>query len=208
MNRLLLALGAAFLAAATPSLAGDLPLQQRPTYVQPEVVNSLFNWSGFYVGGHAGYGWGSAIGGNADGFLGGLQAGYNFQVTPSVVLGVESDLTFTSIDDNVGVAKFGIDYLGTMRARLGYSIDRVMFYSTGGLAYGRGELQIAGLSNREFHWGWTLGAGIEAMISPKVSAKLEYLYLNLSDETYQSILGSRSVGYNTNLLRGGINYRF
>jgi outer membrane immunogenic protein len=207
MNRLLLAVGA-FLAAATSSFAGDLPLQQRSTYVQPEVVNSLFNWSGFYVGGNAGYAWGSAIGGNPKGFLGGLQAGYNYQVSPSVVFGVESDLTFTSIDDNVGAAKFGVDYLGTIRARLGYSIDRVMFYATGGLAYGRGELEIAGLSNREFHWGWTLGGGIEAMISPKVSAKLEYLYVNLNDETYQSILGPRSVGYNTSLLRGGINYRF
>lgn len=207
MKRLLFGVGA-LLASGTQSLAGDLPLQRQPTYVPPEVVKSLFNWTGFYVGAHVGYGWGSAIGGNADGFLGGLQGGYNIQVSPSVVLGVESDITFTSMDANVGAAKFSVDYLGTMRARLGYSVDRVMFYATGGLAYGRGDLEIGGLSNKEWHWGWTMGGGVEAMLSSNVSAKLEYLYVNLNDETYQSILGARSVGYNTNLLRGGINYRF
>ncbi len=165
MKRLLFGVGA-LLATATHSLAGDLPLQRQPTYVQPEVVNSLFNWTGFYVGAYAGYGWGSAIGGNADGFLGGLQAGYNIQVSSSVVLGVESDITFTSIDDKVGTAKFGVDYLGTMRARLGYSIDRVMFYATGGLAYGRGDLEIAGLSNREFALGMDDGRrrGSDALV--------------------------------------------
>ncbi len=207
MKRLLLAAGAVLATAAT-AFAGDLPIQRRPNYVQPEISNSLFNWSGFYVGGNVGYGRGSAIGGDSGGFLGGLQAGYNFQVSPKTVFGFETDISFTSIDDTVGVAKFGVDYLGTVRARLGYSVDRVMFYATGGAAYGRGNLEVGGLSNKEFHWGWTIGAGMEAMVTQNVSAKLEYLYVDLSDRTYQSILGPRSVGYNTSLVRGGVNYRF
>jgi len=207
MKRLLMA-ASALLATAMPILAGDLPLQRRSNYAQPEIINSLFNWSGFYVGGHVDYGWGSAIGGNPSGFLGGLQAGYNFQVSPALVFGLETDISFTSIDDTVGAAKFGIDYLGTLRARLGYSIDRVMFYATGGLAYGRGELQIANLSNQQFHWGWTIGGGVEAMLTPSVSAKIEYLYVDLTDETYQSILGPMSVNYHTNIVRGGVNYKF
>jgi outer membrane immunogenic protein len=204
----LLWVAGALLASASVSFAGDLPIQRRPNYVQQDIATSLFNWSGFYVGGNAGYGWGSAIGGDPSGFLGGFQAGYNFQVSPRAVFGFETDISFTSIDDTSGAAKFGVDYLGTLRARVGYSVDRVMFYVTGGAAYGQGQLDVGGLSNKQFHWGWTLGAGVEAAVTQNVSAKVEYLYVDLSDQTYQSILGPRSVGYNTSLIRGGLNYRF
>lgn len=137
MKRLLLAAGA-LLATALPVVAGDLPLQ-RQNYYQPNVANTLFNWTGFYVGGSAGYSWGSSIGGNTNGFIGGVQAGYNFQVSPSVVFGAETDISYTSADEKRGGAKFSADYLGTIRARLGYSLDRVMFYATAGLAYGGGD---------------------------------------------------------------------
>jgi len=207
MKRLLLAACAAVV-AAPHAFAGDLPLQRRSNYVPPETYSSLFNWTGFYAGVHGGYGWGKGAGGSPDGFLGGAQVGYNHQVSPSGVLGLEADISGTAIDDKFGGVKFGVDYLGTIRARAGYSLDRTMFYLTGGLAYGQGDLSIAGLSNTQFHWGWTLGGGVEAMVTPRVSARLEYLYVNLNKETYQSVLGPMSVGYNTNLVRGGINYRF
>jgi outer membrane immunogenic protein len=207
MKKLLLAACAA-VAAAPHALAGDLPLERRSSYVPPEVANRLFNWTGFYAGIHGGYGWGNAAGLSPNGVLGGVQAGYNWQVSPSGVLGLETDISATSIDDKAGGVKFGVDYLGTMRARAGYSLDRVMFYVTGGAAYGRGALEIGGLSNTQFHWGWTLGGGVEAMVTPNVSARLEYLYVDLAKETYQSVLGPTSVGYNTNIVRGGLNYRF
>lgn len=207
MKKLLLAAWAAA-TAASPAFAGDLPLERRSTYVPPEVANRLFNWTGFYAGVHGGYAWGEAAGLSPNGFVGGVQAGYNFQVSPSGVLGFETDISATSIDDKSGGMKFGIDYLGTIRARAGYTMDRVMFYATGGAAYGRGDLEIAGLSNNQFHWGWTLGGGVEAMVTPNVSARLEYLYVDLAKETYQSVVGPTSVGYKTNIVRGGLNYRF
>lgn len=206
MKRLLLA-ACAVLAAAMPAIAGDLPLR-RSNYAQPEIANTLFNWSGFYVGANGGYGWGSTVGGDADGFFGGFQTGYNFQVSPSIVFGAETDISFTSADSSTAGSKFGLDYLGTIRARLGYSLDRIMFYATAGLAYGRGDLKVSGLTNEQFHWGWTVGTGVEAMLTHNISAKLEYLFVDLNDETYRSILGPRKVGYNTNLIRGGVNYRF
>jgi len=207
MKKLLLAACAAA-AAASPALAGDLPLERRSTYVAPEVANRLFNWTGFYAGIHGGYAWGNAAGLNPNGFVGGAQAGYNFQVSPSGVLGFETDISATSIDDKAGGVKFGVDYLGTIRARAGYTVDRAMFYATGGAAYGRGALEVGGLSNTQFHWGWTLGGGVEAMVTPNVSARLEYLYVDLAKETYQSVVGPTSVGYKTNIVRGGLNYRF
>jgi len=207
MKKLLLAACAAA-AAVSHALAGDLPLERRSNYVPPEVANRLFNWTGFYAGVHGGYAWGSAAGLNPDGFVGGVQAGYNFQVAPSGVLGFETDISASSIDGKAGGVKFGVDYLGTIRARAGYTMSRVMFYATGGAAYGRGDLEIGGLSNTQFHWGWTLGGGVEAMVTPNVSARLEYLYVDLAKETYQSVGGPASVGYNTSIVRGGLNYRF
>jgi outer membrane immunogenic protein len=207
MKKLLLA-ACAVIAAAPHALAGDLPLQRQSSYVPPQAYNSLFNWTGFYAGVHGGYAWGSSAGTHPDGFVGGGQVGYNYQYSSTGVLGLESDISATSISDTVGGVKFGMDYLGTIRGRAGYTMDRVMFYVTGGAAYGRGALEIAGLSNDQFHWGWTLGGGVEAMVTPNVSARLEYLYVDLTKETYQSVLGPTNIGYNANLIRGGINYRF
>jgi outer membrane immunogenic protein len=209
MRKLLLAACAA-VALATHASAGDLPLQRRSTYAPPETYRSLFNWTGFYLGVHGGYGWGNSSGSgtNPDGFVGGVQAGYNWQVSPNSVLGLETDISATSIDGKNNGVKFSTDYLGTIRGRAGYTIDRVMLYVTGGAAYGRGDLNVGGLSNNQFHWGWTLGGGVEAMVTPNVSARLEYLYVDLAKETYQSVLGPMNVGYNTNLVRGALNYRF
>jgi outer membrane immunogenic protein len=193
-------------AAMTQALAGDLPLERR--YAAPETYRSLFNWTGFYVGGNGGYAWGSAAGANPNGFIGGAQAGYNYQFSPSGVVGVETDISASSIDGKIGGTKFDLDYLGTIRARAGYTVDRVMFYVTGGAAYGRGDLEVASLSNAQFHWGWTLGGGVEAMVTPHVSARLEYLYVDLAKQTYQTVGGPMNVGYTTSLIRAGVNYRF
>jgi outer membrane immunogenic protein len=205
MKKLLLAACAA-VAVAPHAFAGDLPLQRQ--YVPPQTYNSLFNWTGFYVGGHGGYAWGSTAGLNPDGFVGGAQLGYNYQFSPNGVVGIESDISTSSISDSGGGVKFGMDYLGTIRARAGYTSDRVMFYATGGAAYGQGDLTVAGLSNTQVQWGWTLGGGVEAMVTPNVSARLEYLYVDLGKQTYQSILGPTNVNYNTSVIRGGLNYHF
>lgn len=207
MKKLLWA-ACAVVAAVPHALAGDLPLQRQSNYAPPPAYDSLFNWTGFYAGIHGGYAWGSAAGLNPDGFVGGLQAGYNYQYSSIGVVGLETDISATSISDTVGGVKFGVDYLGTIRARAGYTLDRAMFYVTGGAAYGRGALEIAGLANDQFHWGWTLGGGVEAMVTPRVSARLEYLYVNLAKETYQSVLGPTNIGYTSNIVRGGLNYRF
>lgn len=206
MKRLLLAAGA-LAAAVTPVWAGDLPIQRNYYQPQPSPA-ALFNWTGFYIGANAGYDTGSALGGDPAGVIGGFTGGYNYQVSPNVVFGAETDIAWTSADVTSGARKFQSDYLGTLRARVGYSVGNVMFYGTGGAAYGKGELTQAGLTNDQVHWGWTIGAGIEAMLTPHVSAKFEYLYVDLGNQTYQSTTGPQGIGYTTNLLRGGVNYKF
>lgn len=206
MRKLLLAAGAV-MATAMPALAGDLPLQ-RNSYYQPQPAAALFNWTGFYVGANAGYAWGKAIGGDPSGGVIGLTGGYNYQFSPNMVIGAETDIAFSNADTSRPAGKFESDYIGTLRARLGYSVGNVMFYGTAGAAYGKGELSVGGLTSDQTHWGWTIGAGVEAMLTQNVSAKFEYLYVDLSDRNYATIGGPVNVGYTTNLLRGGVNYRF
>jgi outer membrane immunogenic protein len=206
MKKLLLA--AAVVATATaPALAADLGGRRSAPYYGPPAAQ-LFNWTGFYVGGNAGWGWGSALGTDPSGYLIGLQAGYNFQYASGLLAGVETDIAISGIDGSAGGATFALDYLGTVRGRLGYTMDRFLAYGTAGLAYGRGDVSVGGLSNEQTHFGWTIGAGVEAMIAPNITARLEYLYVDLGRETYTTTLGPTRVGFDTNIIRTALNYKF
>ena len=119
----------------------------------PVVAAPVFSWTGGYIGIHAGYGWGdtedrnnpSASKQDIDGFLGGVQAGYNWQFNNNVVLGVEADVSFGDVkekwhdrENNEFSPYYGEDKVrvsGSVRARLGYAADRFLPYLTGGLAW-------------------------------------------------------------------------
>lgn len=143
-----LRLAAAMLAmSASTALAADLTYEPAPVAAPAEV----FNWSGFYVGVHGGYGWGhtqdthnpNAFGQTLSGGFGGAQIGYNYQFANNVVLGAEADVAAGDIGKSWGgVNEFDpyygedkIDWFGTIRARLGYSADRFLPYITGGVAW-------------------------------------------------------------------------
>ncbi len=205
MKRLLLAAAAATLAGA-PALAADMGRRAQPYYGPPPA--QLFNWTGFYVGSNAGWGWGSALGADPSGYLIGLQAGYNFQYASGLLAGIESDIAISGIEGSGATGTFGLDYLGTVRGRLGYAMDRYLAYGTAGLAYGRGDVSIAGLSNEQTHVGYTVGAGVEAMIAPNITARLEYLYVDLGRETYTTTLGQTRAAFDANILRTALNYKF
>lgn len=191
------------LLVAGPALAGDLPRYNN----NPQVYRNLFNWTGFYAGVHTGWGWGDAAGDISGGLIGG-QIGYNYQLVSGMVFGAETDITVSAIDGPVAAGRFDADYLGTLRARIGYAWDRVMLYATGGLAYAGGSVTVAGLSNDRTHYGYALGLGLEGMITPNLSVRLEYLYTDFGSRTYQTIGGPVSVGFDASLLRAGVNYRF
>ena len=147
-------------AASIPAGAADLGNYERRNrdYGDPIVVDrSYFSWTGFYIGGHLGYGWGSSstsnlpgIGngdgfdGNADGFavqpygwLAGVSVGYNWQYD-HFIFGLEADLGYLGADDtqeNAGgfaIVEYG--GYGTLTGRIGYADDRWLFYAKGGLA--------------------------------------------------------------------------
>jgi len=177
-----------------------------------------------------------------DGFIGGGQIGYNWQFSPNWVFGLESDIAYTDLRDTtrvtttalVGGASLNntfasrLEYLGTVRGRVGYAFDRTLIYATGGLAYGEvensvnffgpaGQLQFTG-ANRETKTGYTVGAGIEHAFTQNWSLKGEYLYYDLGRETVNVAVipgnGGGGTGYNStfrndgHVVRAGINYRF
>lgn len=199
-NNILAGLGLAALLTA-PAAAADLSYPAPAAYAPAPV----FTWTGFYIGANAGYGWGEADRSpDVDGFIGGLQAGYNWQGAGPLVLGIEADLQYADVSSSV----FTLDYFGTVRARLGYAFDQFLVYGTGGFAYGRGTFETFGLSNSQNQFGWTVGAGAEYAIDNNWSVKGEYLYVDLGEETYSTLFGPRDVGTTANVLRAGVNYRF
>ncbi|QFR32892.1 outer membrane protein [Ancylobacter sp. TS-1] len=187
---------------AVPAAAADLAYKAPAAYAPPPMA---FTWTGFYIGANAGYGWGTADWSpDIDGFIGGLQAGYNWQGAGPLVLGVETDIQYADVSSGI----FSLDYFGTVRARIGYAFDQVLVYGTGGLAYGGGTYETWGLSNSKNQIGWTLGGGAEYAINNNWSVKGEYLYVDLGEESYQTLTGPRDVGVSSNILRAGVNYRF
>lgn len=189
------------LGLAAPAAAADMSGRYPAPYVQPVPV---FTWTGFYVGANAGYGWGSSTFDNPGGFIGGFQAGYNFQFASPFVLGIEADLSFTGMS----AGSYSLDYLGTVRARLGYSFDRFLVYGTGGFAYGQGSADFFSLSSSATQTGWTLGVGAEAAIDRNWSMRAEYLYVDLGSTTFPTFVGPVATGLDANILRAGVNYRF
>jgi outer membrane immunogenic protein len=203
MKTTLLGAGLALLAGVVTAGAADLT---RRGYSRPYVA-AAYSWMGPYLGGNVGYQWGdtslSPI--RPSGIAGGVQAGYNWQ-TGQFVFGGEADIQLSGADDTFAPWKFSNPWFGTLRGRVGIAFDNVLFYATGGLAYGglRGEL--LGLSESKTHLGWTIGAGVEMGLAPNWTAKIEYLYLDLMDRGY-AITGMDN-GLQSNLVRLGVNYRF
>jgi len=243
MNKIILGLLSVLtLAAITPAQAADMPVKAMPKKA-PVIVDP--GWTGFYVGGNAGYSWGDwdatglifGPGGghkyNVDGFIGGVQAGYNWQFDPKWLLGVEGDYQWSGEKDDfsfvfpilIGDTRSGFTiannmkfpWFATGRARLGYIPDpNWLVYATGGVAIGRIETSAvatlgaasASVSDATTKTGWTAGAGVEAKLGTGShwSAKLEYLYIDLGTANFYS--NTASIRVRDHIARLGINYRF
>ncbi|MCK1362577.1 outer membrane protein [Bradyrhizobium sp. 199] len=204
-----LVVGAAALVAAgwtASAEAADLNYGQRAPYTVNQPLNA-YSWAGPYLGGNIGYEWGSVDNNPSkpSGFVGGVQAGYNFQNGP-FVFGVEGDIQAAGADDTFAPWKFSNPWFGTLRGRAGYAFNNVLFYGTAGLAFGELRAQTFGWTESHTTAGWTIGAGAEVGLAPNWSAKLEYLYIDLS--TSQFAITGVSNGYSASVVRAGVNYRF
>jgi outer membrane immunogenic protein len=211
---------------AASATAADMAA--RPYTKSPPAVAAVYNWTGVYIGGNVGYGWGQntarsisfvdpggavgfgpyfATGNNVfpnlrpAGAIGGGQAGYNWQIN-ALVVGAVVDSQAADIQASatgfVLPTPFNtpsaqslsqqLDFLGTLRGRVGGAINNVMIYGTGGYAYGRvrsslnleaptGPAFFAG-SATEWRSGWAAGAGAEYGLG-SWSLGVEYLHYDL-----------------------------
>jgi outer membrane immunogenic protein len=195
--------------AAAADLQRPYPAAPTPQAYSPAPA---YSWTGPYVGGILGYGWGTGTSptGNitADDWLGGLYAGYNFQADQNWVAGVEGDVLFNGMA-GTNAGGFGVDnpWDATLRLRAGYAYDRFLFYGTGGLAVGAVTASETGFSQSATHVGWTLGAGIEAAVTSNVTARAEYRYTDLGSQATGNPNGN-SVGFTSNALLLGVGMKF
>ena len=216
MKKYLLASVAALgLVAAGAASAADLPSRKGPV-AAPVYMPPAFSWTGFYVGANAGYGWGNvnangwANVGDLDGFVGGGQIGYNYQMG-QFVLGLEADLQGADLSsgNNLGLLNVKTDYFGTVRARVGVAFDRFMPYITGGWAYGNVKTSIPTLafsSDRSHTGGWTVGGGVEYAFTNNLIGGVEYLYVDLGEK---NIAGAGTkVGTDFSVVRARLSYKF
>ena len=215
--------------AASAASAADLPMRAAP----PAPVFSavpVFTWTGFYVGVNAGYGWqdnndgsvfvpagtiagagsGTIVYGddNGDGFVGGGQIGYNYQIG-SFVLGIEADLQWADLGGSDGTALVpaaytavgfipagaagGIDWFGTVRARAGVAFGQALIYATGGFAYGGADDdddRFGLVNDDDVRTGWVLGAGVEYAFTNNLTAGIEGLWVNLDHDTNGAFIGT------------------
>lgn len=229
LKSLLLASTVALL-AATGAKAADAIVYEEPA---PVVVAPSFTWNGAYLGGQIGYGWGKsrfdAAGfdlGNVkpDGFLGGLYAGYNFDLGNSVVLGIDGDITYNNLKDSAslfddegdtGVSlESKLRWSGAVRARAGYAVDRFLPYIAGGVAFGsvKNTLDdgVESVSQSKTLTGWTAGAGIDYAATDNVIVRLEYRYTDYGNKNYDFGFADDSVRnkFKTNEVRLGVAYKF
>lgn len=221
-----LALGA--LALANPAAAADLA-------IKAPALKTVYDWTGLYIGGHVGYAKGRGeptlpdLGDPASpssfgAIYGGGQIGYNVQLPSRVVLGVEADLSAPNYLSSNSVAWWGpgaqgiisdqIDYLGTLRGRVGYAFDRWLVYGTGGVAWAGGRFvqtdPVSGDEQKQIamRTGWSVGAGLEYAFDRDWSARVEYLYSHLGATPVILQSGERYVSQlDVSMLRLGLNYK-
>ncbi len=208
---------------AAPAFAADAVFEE-PAPIAAEMV--VGDWSGFYAGVQIGYAFGDTgefeldpftpglqtafapgfSGDFEDSVIGGVHVGYDWQFG-SIVVGGILDISATDLSDDqngfsVTPARYTItrelDFLATLRARLGYAIsDRFLVYGTGGLAYGEvdfsyeqpGSGAVTTTSGgQDDDFGYTVGAGVEGKVTEKISLGLEYLYTDLGDNDFTANL--------------------
>ncbi|UGV24834.1 porin family protein [Rhodopseudomonas boonkerdii] len=221
---------AALLAMGASASAADLaarPYTKAPAYV----AAPIYNWTGFYIGGHVGgaFNGNSGFGGtsdNSDGrFLGGVQAGADYQFAPNWVIGIEGQYSWVGNNNtNIVFGGTGFGYnlnqkgLASVTGRIGYTWGPALLYVKGGWAYQDATETLfapvgytGGFATTTKDNGYTVGAGLEYLFTQNWSGKIEYQYYDfgkteITTPALSAIYGSSKNDQHT--VKAGLNYRF
>jgi outer membrane immunogenic protein len=206
---------------ASSALAADMPLKA-PAYKAPPPVY-VYSWTGCYVGGNVGGLWARKEGFDAspnsttfgrssgtidvNGWLGGIQAGCNYQVG-GWVFGIQGDYDWTNATGssaNLLVANVTnsvrIKSLASVTGRVGYAWDRFLGYVKGGGAWERDEYNdfftttgAPFVTGSETRGGWTVGIGGEYAFTDWLSGFAEYDYYNFGTRTLTFVCAQPGCG--------------
>ncbi|MBC6715776.1 MULTISPECIES: outer membrane protein [Aurantimonas] len=233
---LLLATTAFVTPALAADVIYEEPPAPAPMAIEP--VATTATWTGLYIGGQAGVAFGNDSGSigfdpgnngafgngtldNGDdsdaGFIGGAHIGYDYQINDFVVgavadinyIDAETKRSYTTPGGSTFSADSEINYLGTVRARVGYAMDSVLLYGTGGLAYAGVDNNMSAPTGTEFNGytfeqdeddtdiGYAVGGGVDVMATNNISFGVEYLYTNLgsNDQTVTGTNGTNTVNF-------------
>ena len=225
--------------ASSGAFAADLPV--KAPYMAPIPI---YNWNGFYIGGNLGGAWesgtltdnftGASFSNTRSGFIGGGQIGYNWQVAPQWVLGVEWMFDGTDIRSNTGTvtvpvgnpigpttfsASAKVDWMTTVAARFGYAVNNWLFYGKAGGGWVHDSATVTDVTNglsisaSDTKGGWLVGAGIEYGITPNWTMRVEYDHLGLQNVTragFTTVFPADSITLSRHfdMVTVGLNYKF
>jgi outer membrane immunogenic protein len=220
MNKLLIAAVSLF-ALAVPAVAADMAVKA-PVYKAP--IAPASDWSGFYLGGHAGFMWGRTTvwedgdlfekNARTNGFVGGALAGVNWQ-NGAWVLGLEGDFGWTDAHGTgiieLPVNHYDFNWTSHIRGRVGYATSNVLWFVAAGLAvanfdYTQGESGITA-SGLTFT-GWTLGGGVDIAITRNWIARVEYLHDDFGSKNFVIDSDPYRVKLTGDTVRGALMYKF
>lgn len=208
MKLFLLASGLILASLAAPALAAD-DMNSVPG-------QTTVDWSGGYVGVDGGYGTvkgKDSFGGSAslNGFLGGVHVGYNM-IVDQYLIGAEVDgVVMNAKSTSVLNITTSTKWIGSARVRAGVTADRVLFYATAGVSLGGLELfnpARGGVTNKNTHVGWVLGAGLEAFLTDNISARIEYQHHDFGKRTYNLGAANFQVNGDADLVKVGLSFHF
>ena len=232
MKKILFATMAAIALTATmPAAAADFGARYNTSRLPAYAPPIYYAWTGFYVGAHLGGAFGGtnnfnglALSDNDARFLGGVQAGADWQFYGNWVVGAEGQYSWLSGNNASAAFPGGFVYnndqrgLGSVTARFGYSFGPALAYVKGGYAYAdnRESVTFAGapipfLLDRNHNHGWTIGGGAEYIFAQSWSVKAEYQYYDFGDARFQNppaLVPFGTFHNDEHTLKVGVNYRF
>lgn len=181
------------------------------------------DWSGFYIGAHAGWLWANIDADsddvdfnnslNGDGFVGGGLVGANFQ-SDCVVFGVEGDIGWADANGNNHIDDLETDLdidTGTnahIRARLGWSADNFMPFIAGGASYFELDHHSDFDDGTNNQWGWNIGAGVDWAVSDLFILRAEYIYSDFSNASFDINGNDFDLDINSSTVRAAVIWNF
>jgi len=191
--------------------AADAVLEPAPVAPVADIETApAYLWAGGYAGVFGGYVRGdtNGVASSTNGINGGAYGGHNWQ-RDQFVFGVEGDAGYSGAN---GTSAAGVTAdqgaFGSLRARFGYDVNPFLLYGTVGAAATNMKVSNGASSDSNILYGYTVGAGVEAFVTEKITTRLEYRYTDYGSSNFNIGGTNVSTGFDDHSVRAGIGLKF